>query len=231
MMAPIDCWITVRDLLTTTRAMVERILAAELVGRVTIVDCESTYPPLLDWYAAGLPAEVRLIREGNDGPRAAWQHIGYPPDRLYVVTDCDLDLSAVPGDFLQLLAEGLAEHPSAIKAGLSLSLDGIPADHPHAGLIQSREEGFWSTLADASFFWADIDTTLAVYRGGHGWRGYGPSLRSKPPYVARHVPWHLDFDSLSEEWRWYFARSTHPAAMWSRMAQQALSSRTDHDQS
>jgi hypothetical protein len=63
------------------------------------------------------------------------------------------------------------------------------------------------------FYKAPIDTTFAMYRPGLGHQN-GNSLRSAPPYTARHLPWYQDFANLSEEDEYYVKHSDHLITNW-----------------
>ena len=65
-----DVIINNRDLLTWPKAMVEKIKSYKNVGEIIIVDNDSTYPPLLEWYAANPCRIARLNR--NVGHAAPW---------------------------------------------------------------------------------------------------------------------------------------------------------------
>lgn len=210
-MVSIPCWLTNRDLLSPVRGMVAHLLECDDVGEITIVDCGSSYPPLIDWYTGECP--VNVILDENHGPRAAWRHI--VADEFYFESDADLDLTDVPRDFLPQLQEGLCEHPEAIKAGLSLRIDDLPADGPGTPRVRAHESQFWRQRIDAHWFSGDIDTTAALYRPHHGWRGYGPALRAAPPYTARHLAWYLASETLNEEWRYYFEHLSPEGIAWS----------------
>ncbi len=142
--------------------------------------------------------------------------------KYYAVSDADLDISNVPTNFITKLRLGLEEHPENIKAGLSLAIDDLPLDFPFRDAVIKHESQFWTQPVDTSWYSAAIDTTFAVYQQ-RTWSGYSPSLRSTPPYIAKHLPWYLSEQTMSEEWLWYFKRcesDTH----WSSQFRNILSS-------
>ncbi|AMV19261.1 hypothetical protein [Planctomyces sp. SH-PL14] len=212
--APIPCFITNRDLLTTPQDMVERLKECDCVGEIVILDCGSTYPPLKEWYAS-CPVRVEFL--SNLGSQALWRWGGFPGNGFYFESDSDLDLSDVPKDFLLRLMEGFAKYPHVKKAGLSLRIDDLPDDFPLKKHVVNHERQFWSKPLDEFWFEADIDTTAALYRGGTGWGGYGPSLRSAPPYTARHVPWYMSAEAANgcPDWCWYLANHDQRMTHWS----------------
>jgi len=181
--------------------MVSRLQQCDEVDEIVIVDCGSTYPDLLDWYAM---APAKIVRCENLGSQGAWQVMQDSQD-FYAVSDADLDLTNVPNDFLTKLRNGLIDHPRYIKAGLSLAIDDLPLDSPFREEVIGHESQFWTERLDVDWYEAAIDTTFAVYRE-RAWQWYSPSLRAAPPYTARHLPWYLCESTLPKEWLWYFQR-------------------------
>lgn len=210
----IPCYLTNRDLLSPVRGMVDHLLGCDGVGLVTILDCGSTYAPLLEWYALECPCEVRVVRLPNLGCRALWDSGEVPRGQAYFASDADLDLRGVPKDFLGVLQTGLSFFPDAVKCGLSLRLHDIPLDAYLRNAAIAHEFPYWTQPRAEGWFAANIDTTAAMYRAGSGWGGYGPALRSAPPYSARHLPWYLTPETFTEEWQWYRDHCDKSVSTW-----------------
>jgi len=208
--AGVPCWLTNRDTMTV-RTLVDQLILCEDVGPITIVDCDSTYPPLLEWYDTVCP--VRVIRAENLGSHAAWSYLD--TSSPYLVSDADLDLARVPRDFVRQLQRGLDRYPDAIKCGLSLSLEALPDASPVKSQVIAHESSFWSVARDPEFYDAAVDTTMALYRAASGWGGYAPALRAAPPYTARHVPWDLVPGQVPPDWEHYFQRLDPLGLGWS----------------
>jgi hypothetical protein len=175
---------------------------------VVILDNGSDWEPLIEWYAR-CPFEVRRL-ELNQGHRAPWlcgatSGVTTP---YYVVTDPDLDLAGCPPDILDVLVQGLEQHGWATKAGVALEVEDIPAGYPSHDFIRATEGPYWRDRVDGRFFRAAVDTTFAVYRAGPE-PPCAPALRSDRPYVARHLPWYVTPETLTDEERHYL-RSADP---------------------
>ncbi len=201
-----------RDRLSTTRAMVEDVV--RMGGTPIVLDNDSSYPPLLDWYKNAPCEIVRLGR--NIGSRAPWLSQAvetYAPGGRYVVTDSDLDLSEVPSDALSRMEALLDRLPWATKIALSLRTDDLPPEC-HA-IVWKNEHSYWEKLDQAAnAYFADTDTTFALYRSTNPFSNHIPApyptgspfytgMRLAPPYAARHLPWYQYEDSLSDEDRYY----------------------------
>lgn len=212
----IPVFVNVFNRLTTTMTLCSQLAAMQDV-RVVIVDNNSDWVPLLDWYDTDCPHEVIRLEE-NIGHHAPWicgavdQYADKP---FYCVTDCDLDLDGVPIDLMEVLREplrtGIAE-----KSGISLRIDDLPE---WQGEVFDWERRFWSKpTTDKRYYWAIIDTTLCMYRSElpHGRaRSIGgvKTVRSASPYTARHMPWYLDCENLDEENANYF-RTANLSNSW-----------------
>lgn len=212
MVTPI--YINNRDWLTSTRPLAEK-LAAIPRTHVVIIDNCSTWGPLLDWYDnCGL--EVVRLKE-NVGHEAPWrtgtvlsaeEHKKRYGTDTYVITDADLDISKVPDDLLDLLQRGLDRYPKIVKAGLGLRLDDLPKDSPITAGVKKHEKQFWVKEADSEFFHGNVDTTLALWRTScMNPSAIGPAVRSKAPYIARHLPWYITEATITDEQRHFLANS------------------------
>jgi hypothetical protein len=206
----VPIYINNRNRLSTTWAMIEYL--QDVPGALPIiVDNASTYEPLLDWYAR---CGVEIVYCRNRGPRAPWlvRHVLMTQCAYYVVTDSDLDLTAVPIDVLDVLREGLERYPDRIKAGLSLETYDLPQHFASTSIVQAWERKYWIDRLDARWWNADVDTTFALYRVGAEFPGIRPALRADRPYTARHVPW---YRGESEEDRYYEQHANPQWSTWS----------------
>ena len=194
----VPVYINARNLLTPLRRMIDYLVQIPN-ARPIIVDNDSTWPPLLDYYDAECPVEV--VRTGINGGKFGWvnhllDHAAIGVTK-YVVTDSDLELAGVPVDVLNVLASGLDENPHITKCGLSLDIESIPDEYSLADEVRTWERQFWQQRR-GHFFEAGIDTTFAMRRASdpiaretHG------HLRSDKPYTAIHWPWTWSPDAIA----------------------------------
>ena len=172
------------------------------------IDNCSTYEPLLEYYHHCPYMVMHLNR--NYGHKVVWtpeatilQRLGIT-DR-YIVTDPDLDLSAVPSDFLEVLHEGLNRYPEYKKCGLSLEINDLPDNPEIRAMRDNCEARYWTEPLDDRYFKAAIDTTLALHRADARHYFHRPALRTNRPYTARHVPWYYEgLADLPEDEKFYF---------------------------
>ncbi len=197
--------------LTTTRKLCEQIAALDNAFPI-VVDNNSTWEPLLDWYKE-CPFRVIRLTE-NMGHHAPWNAgvVGGLVGSFYCVTDCDLDLDGIPADLMEVLRRPLVSCLQGIcgirKSGVSLRIDDLPKTQSD---VINWERQFWRRpVAGGAYYVAPIDTTMAMYprslQHSMATRVVGVrTVRSGMPYTARHVPWYLDPTNLDEENANYFA--------------------------
>ncbi|WP_418982904.1 glycosyltransferase [Alistipes sp.] len=192
-------------------------LTARGYDNIYIIDNHSTYPPLLKWYAE-CPFNVIRLKEnvGYLSFNKTAVHKMFA-DQYFVYTDPDvLPAEECPDDFLEYFYRLLQRYPEAAKVGFSLKIDDLPdhfADKKHVIAWESR---FWEKPVEPDVYEADIDTTFALYRPNFpvGSGRWGMRLRTGGRYTARHLPWYIDSEHLSEEER-YYQSSVKTAAHWS----------------
>jgi hypothetical protein len=197
-----------RNFLTWPKAMVERIKEYDGVGEIIIVDNDSTYPPLLEWYATN-PCRIERLND-NLGMGAPWvsevvkQLNGAP----YVLTDPDMGLEDTPDDTLLYLFDKL-NSLQLDKVGLGLDWQIVEKKSPYYERLNLYEKSRWSNspVKDGVYTEVQIDTTFALYNVDHYFIGGG----STPfPYVARHYPWEFSIEEArnSEEFMYYMDNAT-----------------------
>jgi hypothetical protein len=205
----IPCYINTFNRLTTTRELCKQVASLDGVNPV-IIDNASNYEPLLDWYES-CDFEVIHLRE-NLGHHAPWKSgiIKQDNAKLYIVTDCDLDLTGVPRDVVEILKEPFnwVQPNRIIKSGLALRIDDLPDWQTD---VINWEKKWWANQVghDPRFYYACIDTTFAMYEqktpNDIATRVVNcPAVRLAGEYQARHTPWYLDCNNMSEEDIFYF---------------------------
>ena len=183
---------------------------------VYIIDNNSTYQPLLDWYKT-CPYNV-IHMGGNYGHTVFWDkklYNEYVREGSYVLTDSDLDLSNIPDDWLEVLEEGLNKY-TYNKVGFSLATDDLPPSSFRSEIVawESQFKVPKARKLDDLYTEAHIDTTFALHRTDE--HAIYSSVRVNYPYTARHVPWYYtDFAVLPEDEKYYF-NNLKTSTLWSR---------------
>jgi len=206
-MSDVPILIGSRDRLTP---LVELIAWLERAGseRILIIDNDSKYEPLLDYYERTPHQVVRLGR--NVAPRNFWSAgiiDAYAGQGRYVLSDPDVvPTETCPLDAVAHFDELLDRYPDRVKAGFGLKLDDLPEHSRHAEAVRSWEMQFWQNEIAGAVYDANISTTFALYRAETRTYLEGPSLRTGEPYLARHTPWYSDVDDPTPEEKFYRRR-------------------------
>lgn len=177
----------------------EQIIWLEKCGlkNIVIIDNQSTYIPLLNFYDT---LNYKVIRcQKNMGYLSLWFNPFFKKIRnnFYVYTDSDIvGSSCCPKDFIEYFFSRLIDIPKIHKIGFGLNLEGIRNSINEKYLIKKNETKFWDfKYKDSDVFMAPIDTTFALYKpntyGGY-WLNAG---RTDYPYLADHLPWFMSIDS------------------------------------
>lgn len=190
--------------LTTTKKLVEDL---KLRGyrEIYILDNNSTYPPLLEWYKTN-PCNVWML--GANFGQLAIYNCGainkFENHEWVAYTDSDIELNpATPNNFISTLIKG-AEKWGTTKAGLALKIDDLP-DNDYANKFKEWEGKYWVNVLEEGVYKADVDTTFCVIKPSLPF-SY-TSIRIADILTAKHIPWYSDLDNLSEEEQYYIDHS------------------------
>lgn len=172
------------------------------------IDNNSDYPPLLEYYK-NCPYRVVHFNQ-NHGHMVLWNGSNDVLDLLvgkharYIVSDPDLNLEGIPGNFLDVLNAGLDKFPHIDKCGFSLEINDLPNTEEGNYIRTQVEPRYWRKRYDSMYYNSPIDTTFALYR--EGVRHYShTAVRTERPYTAKHVPWYYsDLSKLPEDEQYYY---------------------------
>lgn len=182
---------------------------------ITLLDNDSSYPPLLDFYRR---TSHRVVRLGaNLGHHSLWI-CGLFDEELeagpFVFTDPDIvPVEDCPGDAVEHFAKVLRTNAQLDKVGFGLKVDDLPDRYRFKNEVLTWEAQFWQREVEPGLFEAPIDTTFALYRPGTGHR-LDRCLRTGAPYLARHTAWYVDSSQPSEEDLYYRARARSDTNHW-----------------
>lgn len=185
---------------------------------IYIIDNNSTYPPLLEYYKS-IENKVKILKQNDNighlvfwkKPEIFWKYsLGY-----YVVTDSDIIPNKdLPIDFLKTFIEKLKKYPNVTKVGFALDLDSIPANYPLLDQVIKWEKKYWINNVEENIFISEIDTTLAIYRPKYLIDNkFLVALRMAGKYTAKHGGWYSIPNKFSEEEKYYF-KTANEASSW-----------------
>lgn len=169
--------------------------------KIIIIDNQSTYLPLLEFYNQ---TQYKVIRfNKNFGYLSLWKSSLFKlfKNEFYVYTDSDiLPINQCPSDFLSYFYQNLIKYEEIDKVGFGLKIDDI--NSLNKKFIIKNEKKFWTNkYKNSDFYAAPIDTTFALYKP-YKYGGYWlNSLRSNYPYLAKHLPWYKN--NIDDEIKFY----------------------------
>lgn len=184
-----------------------------------IVDNNSTYQPLLDFYSETTYKIIKM--NGNFGHNVIWDHNilnQFDTTDGYIVTDSDLDISHIPKDFLDVFNEGLKKYPQYQKCGFSLRINDLPFNQM-SKYVYDTEIGYWRKPLDGVYFDASIDTTFALYKTN---QKIFKALRTNEPYSAKHIPWYYNNISELPEDEKFYLNSIQTSTYYSHILKNSL---------
>lgn len=207
LISKLPVFINCRDRVSDLRALVQWLEAAGH-ERITMLDNQSTYGPLLAYYEE-TPHEVVYL-DANLGHTALWA-AGLVPDEPFVYTDpdvipvpeCPPDAAEIMWDILQL-----GNWP---KCGMGLDIAALDPGHS----VYAWESTMWrdQILSEpCPVYIAPTDTTWAVYRPGTEFHLEG--VRTGYPYVAIHTTWWMENMRLDPEHEYYLAHANAEHSSW-----------------
>lgn len=190
--------------LSSTKKLVEDLL---LLGynNIKILDVNSTYPPLIDWYNTN-PCKVIKLNV-NLGSKTIY-HTNiikmFSKYEWIALTDPDLELNPnTPKNFIDILINKANQYKFK-KAGLALKIDDLP-ENDYTKKYINWESKYWIKELEKDVYEADVDTTFCVVKPIENF-SY-KSIRIAGDLTCKHLTWYQDFDNLNDEELYYLKHS------------------------
>jgi hypothetical protein len=205
-----------RDRYRYLKQVIER---CEEIGfsNIIILDNDSTYPQLLEYYKT---IRHKVIRTGrNGGPRAIWNNPETKPylSNYYIYTDPDvLPDSAVSLSCVEDMLHTLEANKGLEKIGLGLHIDDLPDHFELKQEVISWEKQFHEAVVNERYFKAPVDTTFALYAPYQIGGGECAAYRTRAPYLAKHLPWYENTAQPHEEDIYYREHAKPADSHWTQ---------------
>src|ERR1700741_1141203 len=130
---------------------------------IYVLDNDSTYPPLLEYYRR-IPANVIFLK-ANVGYKALWETNVFEQFKngFYVYSDPDILMQEdCPKDFVYHLYQYLMKYSGKEKAGVALKIDDLPFHYNHREEAIKNERVFWEKELEPNVYDEPVDTPLAL---------------------------------------------------------------------
>lgn len=185
---------------------------------IYIIDNNSTYPPLLEYYKECPYKIFRLDK--NLGFKALWKSKISKQlcNDYYIYTDSDVvPIEECPDNFIDKMFTLLKKYKYAYKIGLSLRIDNLPDHYKFKQKVINAERMDHLTKNEDDLYRRATDTTFALYRPRVklSRSRYAEAYRTSYPYQAEHLPWYMNSDNLPEEELYYIEHCMKPTT-WSK---------------
>lgn len=182
-------------------------------SNIIIIDNCSTYEPLLQ-YLDEIKDKVILEKQTkNKGYRVFFDSpelIRKYAKGFYILTDPDIiPNNNLPHNFLQTFIRKLESNFNKVcKVGFALELKNIPDTYPYKSKVLDWESKYWRNEVEKDIFFADIDTTFALYKPQYPMRfrnvNFYRALRFGGNYVSEHMGWFIDPNNYTNEQLYYY---------------------------
>lgn len=191
-------------------------------NNIVIIDNQSTYPPLLEYYNEKKEKlKVEYMNE-NYGHRVfyknTWLQQKYAKG-YYVLTDADIvPNDNLPTDFMKMMINYLDKYfNSTSKIGFALRIDDLPETFPLKNKVTKWEKQFWKQEKEKDLYEADLDTTFALYKPNYPSVFYNINfyrgLRIAGNFTATHGGWYKDPNNMTDEDKFY-QQTANKSSSW-----------------
>jgi hypothetical protein len=188
-------------------------------SNIYIIDNDSTYPKLLDYYATTKHTIFRL--KENVGNYSLWRTGIYKQfiNDYYIYTDPDvLPIEECPGDAIEVFMNLLKKYKGVEKVGFGLKIDDLPDHYADKEKVLVWEKKFWEKQIEKDLYDAEIDTTFAVYRPYANRGIWVPSAyRTGGKYIMYHLPWYENTTNPTEEDSYYKSHVRPGISHWTHL--------------
>lgn len=188
---------------------------------IIIIDNNSTYPPLLEYYKEmDKKLKIEQLNE-NLGHMVLYKKkelFDKYCKGFYCLTDADIVPNQnLPKDFLSQMIKVLIKNITKVnKVGFALKIDNIPDTYAFKEKVLQWESRWWNRTVAPNVYVGKIDTTFALYSPSFFSKDseeFLKGLRLAENFEAKHGGWYVDFDNLSEEQDYYYNTATN-ASSW-----------------
>jgi hypothetical protein len=191
---------------------------------IVIIDNQSTYQPLLDWYSeSGLDVFFNTITPNSCKAFLNLVQLNHPKFKKivsdwYVFNDSDIIVEeGVPDDFIEDLIKYAIKYNKP-KVGMSIRIDDIDLNYPLNEWVYGYESKYWTNGildGDVWLYPHPIDTTFSVHSPGTMPDWSANTLRVGTPYIVRHAPFYYNPDALPEDELYYLSHMNKASSNWS----------------
>ena len=187
---------------------------------IIIIDNNSTYPPLIEYYQNLENVTVELM-DDNYGHNVFFENkklVEKYGKGFYFLTDPDvIPNDYLPNNFAEVMLKKLIKYyPNINKIGFALRIDDIPDYFPAKKNAIDWEKKYWEVEIEKNIFYGDIDTTFALYKPfskKNNKISDKAALRMAGNFIARHYGWYVNPFNLTTEQE-YYQKNANSSSSW-----------------
>ncbi len=200
------------------------VLKSKGYNNIIVIDNQSTYPPLMEWYAKG---EVDVFHNNlTENSCHAFRDLvlqGHPKftnivSDWYVFNDSDIiPLDDVPENFIEDLKNYAIKH-NKTKVGMFIKIDDLDMTYPLNKWVHSYESIYWTNpIVDngIELYPHPIDTTFAIHAPNTLPTWSNNTLRVGVPYIVKHTPFYYNPEDLPDDEKYYLQHMNKKSSNWS----------------
>ncbi|MBD1433814.1 glycosyltransferase [Sphingobacterium sp. DN00404] len=189
------------------------------IENIVIIDNQSDYPPLLEYYKS-IESRVNIeLMDKNYGHMVFFENKSLQKkygQGYYIVTDADiLPNPNLPKDFIQTMIQKMDKYKwRIVKVGFALDTETIPDHYPLKERVVSWESKYWEKELEKDVFSADIDTTFALYKPFYPTKfkvsklKFYRAIRLAGDFTSKHMGWYINPRNMTEEQSHYMKTSS-----------------------
>lgn len=206
--------------------LVEQVNVLQYKGynNIIIIDNQSTYPPLLEWYKnSELDIFYNNVTENSCHAFRDLVLMRHPKfieitSDWFVFNDSDIiPLDTVPDTFINDLVAYAVKHHKT-KVGMSIKIDDLDLSYPLNAWVHDYESTYWTNAiidGDVELYPHPIDTTFAVHAPNVLPTWSNDTLRVGEPYIVKHAPFYYNPTALPEDEKYYLEHMNRQSSNWS----------------
>lgn len=189
---------------------------------IVIIDNNSTYQPLIDYYSS-IENNVTIERMCQNFGHMVFFESNELQNKygkgFYFLTDADIiPNNQLPLDFFETMLQTMKKHfVNITKVGFALDIESIPDYYPKKQNVINWETPFWKYQAGKNKFHSLIDTTFALYKPGYPKKykqvGFLYAIRMSGNFTAKHGGWYIDYNNMTEE-QVFFQKTATSSSSW-----------------
>lgn len=216
-----------RDRYIPLKEQVEDLLNRKYTN-IHIIDNDSTYEPLLDWFQtikSDVNIYINTIVPNDNKSFLNLCYVGVEPFKQiisdwYIFNDNDIILDgSVPNEFVEGMIY-VSEKYDIQKVGMSIKIDDIDLQYDLNKWVYDYESTYWTNGVydenlKTELYPHPIDTTFALHKPNVSPTWNNNSLRMGTPYIVKHAPFYYDPNNLPEDEIYYLKHMNKETSNWS----------------